>query len=73
MPHLLIRAGAGLPSAQARCGRTRSLALIAIVAVVLAVLAGLDVSVGALSPFDLLAFAIGAVALHLAWPVAVRR
>lgn len=45
-------------------------AVLAIVAVILAILAGLDVSIGSLSPFDLLAFAIAAVALHLAYPVA---
>lgn len=45
--------------------------MFAILAAILAVLAGLDVSIGSLSPFDLLAFAIAALALHLVVPVAV--
>lgn len=45
--------------------------MLALIAVILAVLAGLDVTVGALNPFDLLAFAVAALALHLAWPVAL--
>lgn len=44
-------------------------AMLAIVAAILAILAGLDVSIGSLSPFDLLALAVAGVALHLAYPV----
>jgi len=43
----------------------------ALIAVILAILAGLDVSLGSLGPFDLLAFAVAALALHFAYPVAL--
>lgn len=48
----------------------RGVVVLAVVAVVLAVLAGLDVSLGSVSPFDLLAFAVAALALHFVVPVA---
>lgn len=48
-------------------------AMFALVAFVLGILAGLDVTLGNLSPADLLAFAVAAVALHLLYPLSVRR
>lgn len=47
--------------------------MLAVLAVILAVLAALDVTVGALSPFDLLALAIAALALHAVTPLAFPR
>jgi hypothetical protein len=47
--------------------------MFAIAAIILAILAGLDVTAGSVSPFDFLAFAIAALAAHLAYPVALGR
>jgi hypothetical protein len=46
--------------------------MFAIVAIVLAILAGLDVTIGSVSPFDLSCFALAAIAAHLVFPLAVR-
>lgn len=43
--------------------------MLAIVAAILAVLAGFDVTAGEVSPFDFLAFAVACLALHLAYPI----
>lgn len=43
--------------------------MLAILAVVLFVLAGLDVTFGSVSPFDLLAFGLACIAFHLAYPI----
>lgn len=47
--------------------------MLAILAIVLAVLAGFDVALGEVSPLNLLCFAVAALAAHLAYPVAIRR
>ena len=47
----------------------KDLAVLAVVAAVLAILAGLDVNLGSLSPFDLLAFALAALSLHFVGPL----
>lgn len=47
--------------------------MFAVAAAILAVLGGLDVSLGSLSPFDLLCFALAALALHFVVPVPLRR
>jgi hypothetical protein len=44
-----------------------------LIAIVLAILAGLDVTIGSVSPFDLACFALAALAAHLAYPVALNR
>lgn len=43
--------------------------MLAVVAAVLAILAGLDVTLGALSPFDLACFALAALSLHFVGPL----
>lgn len=47
--------------------------MFAVLAVVLGCLAGFDVTAGDVSAFDFLAFAVTAIALHLVYPIAVRR
>ena len=43
------------------------------VAAILAVLAGFDVTAGEVSAFDFLCFAVAALAVHLIYPIAIRR
>lgn len=45
--------------------------MIALIACILAALAGFGVNIASLNPFDLLCFAVSLIALHLAWPVAL--
>lgn len=47
--------------------------MFAILAALLAVLAGFDVTAGEVNPFDFLAFAVAALAVHLAYPLPLRR
>ena len=46
--------------------------MLAIGAAILAILAGLGVSLGEISPIDLLCFAVALIGLHLAFPLPVR-
>ena len=46
--------------------------MLAIGAAILAILAGLGVSLGEITPIDLLCFAVALVALHLAFPLPIR-
>ncbi|MGZ4745691.1 MAG: hypothetical protein ACXVYY_01275 [Oryzihumus sp.] len=47
--------------------------MFALLALVLAVLAGFNVTFDSVSSFDLLAFALAALAAHALWPVYLRR
>ena len=45
--------------------------MLAAVACVLFVIAGFNASLGPVSPFDLVAFGLALVALHLVYPIAI--
>lgn len=47
--------------------------MLAIAAAVLAILAGLGVTLGEIGTIDLLCFAIALIALHLAFPLPIKR
>ena len=47
--------------------------MLAAVACLLFVLAGFNVTLGQVSPFDLVAFGLALVALHLVYPIAIAR
>lgn len=47
--------------------------MFAILAAILGVLAGFNVTAGQVTPFDFLAFAVACIGVHLAYPIAVRR
>ena len=47
--------------------------MLALIGALLCVLAGFDVTAGEVSAFDFLAFGVGLIGVHLAYPVAIRR